>query len=60
MFHSSTTQLRVKAVALQQQEKSIADLERDLHAATKTEDVRKTELVDGREREGRIMQFVMM
>eukprot|EP00392_Amoebophrya_sp_AT5.2_P001363 g1365.t1 len=48
------SKLRVKAVALQQQEKSIADLERDLHAATKTEDVRKTELVDGRDREGRL------
>ncbi|CAD7926756.1 unnamed protein product [Amoebophrya sp. A25] len=52
------SKLRVKAVALQQQEKTIADLERDLHAMAKTEEVRKTEIADSREREARLQQEV--
>eukprot|EP00926_Amoebophrya_sp_RCC4398_P017132 GSA120T00015101001.1 len=52
------SKLRVKAVALQQQEKTISDLERDRHAMSKTEDVRKTEITDGRDREARLQTEV--
>ena len=42
--------LKLKTVALQQQEKTLLDLEKETHSMGKTEEVRKTELKDGQER----------
>ena len=48
------SKLRLKSVGLQQQEKVLSELEKENHAMKKGEEVRKTELQDGREREERL------